>query len=146
MTHKPKRGLIYFSIILIILVALRFLLPYGLVPKLPFASCGPEEWRLLGVSFHSADDVFAYLQEHELQYLNGSCLPQLEEISAQEQVFRYDGEVDWQALRQSIQVQQRLGYQVYIVTYHHPACLQGQTFTFKVTNFGWASLYGCCGI
>lgn len=146
MTRKPLRGLGIFTIILIVLVALHFLLPYGLIPKLPFPNCGPEEWRLLGENFRSPEDVIAYLQEHELQYLNGSCLPQLEEISAQEQVFRYEGEVDLQALRQSVQVERRLGYRVYIVTYHHPACAQGQTYTFKVTSFGWASLYGCCGI
>jgi len=145
MIKKPIRGLIIFAIIVLALVALHFLLPYGLVPKLPFANCGPEEWRLLGLDFRSEEDVIDYLQEHELQYLNGTRLPHLE-IPAGKQVFRYDGEVDWQALRQDIQVQQRLGYKVYIVMYHHPACLQGQTFTFKVTSFGWASLYGCCGI
>ena len=146
MIEKPYRGLIIFAIVLITLVTLHLFLPYGLIPKLPFANCGPEEWRLLGLDFRSEEDVIAFLKEHELQYLNGSCLPQLEEIPTGKQVFRFEGEVDWQALRQDIQVQKRPGYKVYIVTYHHPACMQGQTYTFKVTSFGWASLYGCCGI
>jgi len=147
MTHKSIRGLIIFAIVLFILGALHFLLPYGLIPKLlPFPNCGPEEWRLLGARFDSKSDVIAYLQEHELQYLTGSCLPQLADNPADQQVTRFDVDVDWQALEQEIKVEQRLGYTVYIVTYHHPACSQGQTYTFKVTSFGWASLYGCCGI
>lgn len=145
-SRQLLRGLIIFTIVLVTLIVLHFLLPYGLIPKLSFPNCGPEKWRLLGMSFHGKEDVITYLQEHELQVLTGSRLPQLDEITDEEQVFRYDGEVDWQALQQGIQVQQRLGYQVYLVTYHHPACSPGQTYTFKVTSFGWASLYGCCGI
>ncbi len=146
MNRKPIRGCIIFAVILFVLVALQFILPYGLVPKLSFPNCGPERWRLLGMNFHDKSDVIAYLQEHELQYLTGSCLPQLADIPADQQVTRFDVEVDWQALEREIEVEQRLGYKIYIVTYHHPACSQGQTYTFKVTSFGWASLYGCCGI
>lgn len=132
-------------LVVALLVILYFALPFGL-PKLPFPNCGPERWAWLDARFESKQDVIVYLQEHELQYLSGSSLPRLTGFPPEMQVARLDVEIDWQALEQDIEVEERLFYKIYSLKYTHPACYPGQYYTLRVTSFGWASLYGCCGI
>jgi hypothetical protein len=124
------------------LVALYFLFPFGF-PKLPFPNYGPEHRRWLDARFNSREDVIAYLQAHEAELLRGSQLPTLEENGTALQLV--GAEIDWQELEQAIEVEQRLGYKVFRLTYQHPYC-QGQYYTFQVTSYGLASLYGCCGV
>lgn len=145
MTKKYKIVIVGVSLILAIII-LNLLLPYGLIPRLPSPNCGPEEWHWLGQSFSSKDDVVAYLQTHEVELLSGSYIAGLEGYPPDAMYIRLDVELDWQAIENDIQVERRLGYTIYSYTYQHPACGEGQMHTFKVTSFGFASLYGCCGI
>ncbi len=145
MIRKLPRFYRWLFLAIVLIAILYFALPFGL-PKPPFPNCGPEHWACLDARFESKQDVIAYLQEHELQYLSGSSLPRLGEITPDMNVARFDVEIDWQALEQNIEVENRLFYKIYSITYTHPACMKGQYYTLRVTSFGWASLYGCCGI
>ncbi len=146
MKPTPRRLFSWFLLAIVFLVLLHFALPFGLIPKLAFPNCGPEGWAWLEARFENKQNVIAYLQAHELQYLSGSSLPRLVDIPPDMKITRFDVEIDWQALEQTIEVENRLFYKIYNLTYTHPACMKGQYYTLRVTSFGWASLYGCCGI
>ncbi len=145
MLRKYYRRWMIWVAIPLVLLAVNFLLPFGLFPKLPFPNCGPEEWRWLDAHFDSKSDVIAYFQAHQLELINGSQLPELGGFSPDVNVEPLDVEIDWQALEESIRVEKRFGYTLYTLTYEHPLCKR-QYHTFKVTSYGLASLYGCCGI
>ena len=145
MSKKWRGVVILLAVLLALVLVIRFVLPYGIMPKWASPNCGPEHWRWLGRSFKSGSEVSAYLQEHASGLLSGSLAP------------RPNGSVDWnvspsdvslfvQAVAGAIQVESRPGYVIYSLTFHRPACNPGQSYTFKVTSFGLASLYGCCGI
>jgi hypothetical protein len=145
MSKKLRSVVVVLVVLLVLVLVSRFVLPYGIMPKWASPNCGPEHWRWLGRSFQSRSEVVAYLQEHALELLSGTLAP------------RPNGAVDWnvspsdvsqfgQSIAEDIQVESRPGYVIYSLTYHRPACNPGQSYTFKVTSFGLASLYGCCGI
>jgi hypothetical protein len=145
MSRKAARVVAVLVICLAGAMVCYFLLPFGL-PKIATPNCGPEHWRWLGSRFESKADVITYLQAHELELLSGSSTPRLEPFFPGMVVSHFDVEIDWEKLENDIQVEQRLGYTVYTLTYHHPACSEHQNYTLKVTSFGFASLYGCCGV
>jgi hypothetical protein len=145
MSKKWRGVLVVLAVLLALVLVTRFILPYGIMPKWSSPNCGPEHWRWLGRSFQSRGEVAVYLQEHARELLSGSLAP------------LPDGSVDWivppsddvlfgQFSVENIQVERRSGYVIYSLTFHRPACNPGQSYTFKVTSFGLASLYGCCGI
>jgi hypothetical protein len=144
---RKWRGALWILASLFILALVHyFVFPFGILPKWASPNCGPEHWRWLGHTFDRKDDVVAYLQEHELELLSGYQTPRLEDASVSTNVPRPDVVIDWQAITNDIQVERRIGYVVYTLTYHHPGCSASQTYAFKVTSLGFASLYGCCGI
>jgi hypothetical protein len=146
MTRTWRRAGLALVLLLLLALAYNFVFPFGLVPRFGGRNCGPEHRRWLRRSFEGTPAVVAYLQAHELELLSGTGLPRLDAFPAGSIVSRYDGAVDWPSIAQAIQVQHRPGYVVYTLTYHHPACWGNQSYTFKVTSYGLASLYGCCGI
>lgn len=146
LTKKQSRALWWFSILVIFLLAASyFLLPLGF-PKPASPNCGPEQWRWLGERFSSKADVLDYLKRNEISLLAGTNTPRLGGYPPEWSVGRMDVTIDWVSIENSIQVKKHLGYTIYILTYNHPACYPGQLYTFKVTSYGFASLYGCCGI
>ena len=146
MQRSRKITFVILAAALFALAACYFFLPFGPFPIPPSPNCGPEHWRGLGVQFESKSDVVAYLQAHELELLSGSNIPRLSEFPPDMRGVRMDVNIDWQSIEGEIQVEHRLGYKVYTLVFHHPACDKNQTYTFKVTSYGFASLYGCCGI
>ena len=145
--HKSLRRILLIAGVLLVLALIyNFLLPFGIIPKLASPNCGPEYWRWLGGSFKSKQAVVAYIQEHELELLSGSHTPRLGGFPADWVVTRMDVVIDWQKIAEDIQVENRPGYTLFTLTYHYPGCSSNQTYTFKVTSYGLASLYGCCGI
>lgn len=144
---KIMKSTLLVVVILLLLAALSYLiLPYGLFPKIAMPNCGPERWRWLGGRFESKEDVLRYVQEHELELMSGSHTPYLGEFPSDWVVSRMQVDIDWNLIRQDIQVEYRPGYTIYTLVFHHPACSPHQSHTFKVTSFSFASLYGCCGI
>jgi hypothetical protein len=146
MNKQLKPALWVLAVILVLAVVLNFAFPFGILPKSASPNCGPEHWRWLGRMFVSQGDVVAFLQEHEMELLNGYQTPRLGGFPAGANGARSDVSIDWQSLAKALQVERRPGYVVYTLTYHHPACSKSQVYTFKVTSYGLASLYGCCGI
>jgi hypothetical protein len=144
---KTSRRAVWVLVVLLVLVLVNyFVLPFGIMPKWASPNCGPEHWRFLGMSFKSRSDVVAYLQEHELELLSGTLIPRLDGFPVDWNVSRLDVMPDWQSITEDVQVEHRLGYVIYTFTYHRLACSKNQSYTFKVTSYGFASLYGCCGI
>lgn len=146
MTKRFQFGLLISLLILAVIVGGYYLLPFGPIPRLPFPNCGPEHRAWLNVRIHSREEFLAYLQDHELELFSGSHTPHLGPFPPEWQVSRLDVELDWDGIAQGIQVEQRLGYAIYSITYSHPMCGAHQTYRFRLTSFGQASLYGCCGI
>jgi hypothetical protein len=146
MSNTLRRVLLVLALILGLTLAGIFILPFGFLPKKASPNCGPEHWRWLGGTFDGKRGVVAYLQEHELEILSSSQTPRLDEFPAGSTVLRMDVVIDWQSIAEAIQIEHRPGYDIYSLTYHPPACDESQSYTFKVTSFGLASLYGCCGV
>jgi hypothetical protein len=144
---KKTRGAVLALVVLLVLVLVsHIVLPYGIMPKWASPNCGPEHWRWLDRSFTSKSDVVTYLQDHELELLSGTLPPRPDGSSVNWDVSRSGVMPDWQSIAEDIQVEIRPGYVIYTFTFHRPACNEGQSYTFKVTSYGLASLYGCCGI
>ncbi|GAP16040.1 hypothetical protein LARV_03836 [Longilinea arvoryzae] len=122
-----------------------FLFPYGIFPKSASPNCGPESWHWLDFHPQSEAEFIAYLREHELQYLNGSQLPRLE-AGMNLNNTPMGQPIDYDRLAADLRVQRRLGYVIYSLTYTHPACDPTQHYTLRITSYGFASLYGCCGV
>jgi hypothetical protein len=146
MPRRLRRTLFVLALSLVLGLVGQFIFPFGLIPKWASPNCGPEHWRWLGGAFHSQRDVVAYLQQHELELLSGSSTPRLDAFPASWSVSRMQVVIDWQSIAEDIHVKHRPGYIIYVLTYHHPACSGNQSYTFKVTTYGLASLYGCCGV
>jgi hypothetical protein len=145
--HNKLRRVVWILLVLLVLALVNyFVFPFGILPKWATPNCGPEHRRWLGRAFDSNHDVVVYFQEHQLELLNGSSTPRLDEFPAGTIVSRLDVAIDWQSLADDIQVEHRPGYSVYTLTYHRAGCSENQRYTFKVTSYGLASLYGCCGI
>jgi hypothetical protein len=131
---------------LMFITAYYFCFPFGLIPKEASPNCGPEHRRWLGERFKSKSDIIAYLQAHELELLSGTNTPRLDGTPPGVQNSRMDVEIDWQTITADIQVNHRVGYNIYTLIYHHPACSTNQSFSLRITSYGFASLYGCCGV
>jgi len=122
-----------------------FLLPFGLCPRPTSPNCGPEHRRWLEIRPQSTADFVQYLREHELELFTSSQVPRLDALPAG-YTFTMDVTVDYEQLAAQIQVEKRLGYTVYSLSYHPPPCNSSQFYTLKITSLGIASLYGCCGV
>lgn len=122
-----------------------FLLPFGLFPKPASPNCGPEHRRWLDERPQSKADFMQYLRGHERELFTSGQVPRLEALPAGSS-FTMGAPVDYEQLAAHIQVEKRLGYTVYSLTYHPAACDPTQSYTLKITSFGLASIYGCCGI
>ena len=146
MHRSLKRVLLVLGLLIGLALVYNFLLPFGIIPILPSPNCGPEYWRWLGGAFTSKQDVVAYLQVHEIELLSGSHTPRLGGFPSDWIVTRMNVTIDWQSIENDIQVVHRPGYTMYTLTYHYPGCTESQSYTFKVTSYGLASLYGCCGV
>lgn len=149
MTRPSKRFPRYLWIFLAFLGLLAagsyYLLPFGPFLKPSSPNCGPEQWHWLGERFTNKADLVAYLKENELSLFSGTGVPRLENEIAQQTGQRMEGEIDWKMIEDSIQVRQRIGYRVFILQYQPLAC-PGQSYTLKVTSYGFSSLFGCCGV
>jgi hypothetical protein len=132
--------------VLILVIAGHFLLPFGIVPKWASMNCGPEHWRWLDRPFSSEGDVIIYLQNNASDLLSGRLKPHRDNNAVDWSVSQTDVNLFNQSIAKKIVVERRFGYYIYTLTYHRPACSESQTFIFKVTSYGFASLYGCCGI
>lgn len=126
-------------------VLLYFLLPFGLFPKPASPNCGPEHRRWLEIRPQSAADFLQYLHEHERELFTSGQVPRLDALS-DDYTFTMDVTVDFEQLAAQIKVEKRLGYTIYSLSYHPPACNSTQIYTLKITSLGIASLYGCCGV
>jgi len=126
-------------------VLLYFLLPFGLLPKAASPNCGPEHRRWLDVRPQNTADFMLYLRTHERELFTSGMVPRLDALPANN-TFTMDVAVDYEQLAAQFQVEKRLGYTIYSLTYHPPACDPTQTYTLKITSLGIASLYGCCGV
>jgi hypothetical protein len=146
MSKKTRRAVLVLIVLLVLVLVSRFVLPFGIMPKWASPNCGPEHWRWLDSSFKSKNDVVAYLQDHELELLSGTLMPRTDGLSVDWDESRLGVMPDWQAIAEDIHVESRPGYVIYTFTFHRPACNEGQSYTFKVTSYGLASLFGCCGI
>jgi hypothetical protein len=146
MSKKSRRTVLVLVVFLALVLVSHFILPFGIMPKWASPNCGPEHWRWLGRSFKSKSDVVKYLEDHELELLSGTLPPRQDGSPVDWNVSPSDVILFWQSIAEDIQVETRPGYVIYSLTYHRPACNTGQSYTFKVTSFGLASLYGCCGI
>lgn len=144
-----KRTLARLSWLALVLIAagavIYFLFPFGLFLKPASPNCGPEEQRWLDFRPQSEAEFITYLREHELQYLNGAQLPRLKTNAGLPGIALGES-IDYDLLAANVQVQRRLGYAIYSLTYTHPACGKNQHYTLRITSFGFASLYGCCGV
>jgi hypothetical protein len=132
--------------IIVLVLAGHFLLPFGLFPKWASMNCGPEHWRWLDRSFSSESEVVTYLQNNASDLLSGRLEPLQDNNDVDWNVTKTDVILFSQSITENVMVDNRFGYAVYSITYHRPACSESQTYTFKVTSYGFASLYGCCGI
>lgn len=139
-------AIVVFLVFLAAIVWGYYLLPFGPIPKLAAPNCGPEQRDWLKVRLEDKEDFLAYLQGHELELFSGSSTPYLGALPAEWQVERLDVSMDWEAITEGIQVERRLGYSIYSITYTHPLCGKNQHYVLRMTSFGQASLYGCCGI
>ncbi len=141
-----KKVILAIVVPLILALAGIFVFPFGIIPKFASPNCGPEYWRWLGRNFNSGEDVVSYVRVHEIELLSGTCVPRLDPIPSGMVVSRMDVAIDWQSITSDILVVHRPLYTLYILNYHHPACLATQSYTLQLTSYGLASLYGCCGI
>ncbi len=145
MKRTPAR-LGWLALVLLVAGAIAyFLFPFGFFPKPASPNCGPEERLWLDFHPQSETEFIAYLRQHELQYLNSSQLPRLK-VNANSPGFAMGEPIDYDRLAAAVQVHRRLGYAIYTLTYTHPACGKNQRYTLRITSFGFASLYGCCGV
>ena len=144
MSRKTIRFWVILGLVASFLLAGNFLLPFGPIPMPPAPNCGPEHWRWFDERLESTEDVVAFLQAKQSLLFSASHLPQLdppEGTTVPPSVMA----VDWRAVAQNIQVKQRLGYKIYLYKFQPVHC-PGQSYTFKITTFGMASVYGCCGV
>lgn len=139
-----RRVCIFLSLLAAI-AGLYFLFPFGVFPRPASPNCGPERWRWLDVHPKSAVEFVDYLRAHELELLNGSQLPRLDGRIFPDEI-RLGESIDYDLLLAGVQVNERIGYTIFTLTYAHPACGEYQRYTLKITSFGFASLYGCCGV
>jgi hypothetical protein len=100
----------------------------------------------LNRSYSDESEVVDYLQNHASEFLSGRLEPRKDGDAVDWNVSKADVTQFRQSIAGKIVVEHRFGYAVYSITYHRPACSESQTYTFKVTSNGFASLYGCCGI
>lgn len=143
---RKQRIILWLSIaVLCLLAAGNFLFPFGLFSKPAVPNCGPEHRRWLGEHFENKAELLAYLKKNELALFSGIDVPRLDEYPLQGSGQRMAGTIDWQLIEDSIQVRQRIGYKLYVLDYQPLAC-PGQSYTLKVTGYGLASLFGCCGV
>lgn len=145
MNRNLKRALIFTGLVLLALALINFLLPFGL-PKPGMMNCGPDQWLWTGENIRDKGDFLAYLQAHEVELLRGSNTPRLGGFPPGVTVSPMNVQLDWESIADQIVVKHRIGYTLYQLTYRHPACNPGQTYTLKMTSYGFAELYGCCGI
>lgn len=146
MSKTLRRVLLVLVVSMVLVTAGHFALPFGITPKWASPNCGPEHWRLLNSTFPSKSEVVTYLQGHERELLSGTLEPGQDGYSIDWNVAQADVMQFRQSIAEDIVSQDHLGYMIYTFTFHRPACSESQTYTFKVTSYGFASLYGCCGI
>ena len=145
MSRKVRKLLLWFGGIVLALVLLNFLLPFGM-PRPASPNCGPEQWRWLNVRIESREDFIAYLQAHEVDLISGTNTPRLGGYPPGVVNNRMPGEIDWQQLSNQVWVKQRPGYTLYVLHYHHLACGEGQMYKLEITSYGLAAIWGCCGV
>jgi len=127
--------------------------PFGAFPKGTSPNCGPENRYKYDTEINSKDDVVNFLKENRANivddrgnrwlYLDNFKEQPPEKFNDYEQIKGFQAqEPDWQKVTDAIQITQVYGRTVYVLEYKPIEC---HTYTFKITNEGHASNYGCCG-
>lgn len=145
MNRKLRKFVTWSGGVLLVLVLINFLLPFGM-PRPASPNCGPEQWRWLNERVESRQDFMAYLQTHELELISGTNAPRLGGYPPGVVNQRMAGKIDWQQLSNQVWVRSRPGYTLYVLHYHPLACGEDQFYKLEITSYGLAALYGCCGV
>jgi hypothetical protein len=107
--------------------------PFEQPPRGTSPNCGPDLRQRFAVTIRSSADFTAFLRDHA-----GS----VSEFLAPDD-FRADaGGIDWGRVAASTKTKKLGNRTVYELAFKPSTCAG---FTFRITNDGYTSLYGCCG-
>ncbi len=109
--------------------------PFGMPPKGISLNCGPEDRRQeLNVTINSKEDFTDYIKTYFVYDKTGvGVLDNFKDTS---------GNVDWNKLLSSVKTDKVGDRTIYSLDYIPEDC---GSYTLKMTNDGYRSVYGCCG-
>ena len=123
-------------IILIIGIVNYTIDPFGF-PKGASPNCGPEGRRKYDAEITSRENFINFIKNNKMD----------EWLDNFKDTQEPDAKVNWDRVTSSIKTERKGSKTIYSLDYTPSECSSAQkaAFTFKITNDGYASVYGCCG-
>ena len=104
--------------------------PFGEIPKTYSPNCGPENRYKFDVEINSREDFVNFIKKNQIDAM----------VSLDN--FKEKDEVKWGNVLNAVKIGDLNGRKVYSLDYKPLDC---QSYTLKITNDGYVSVYGCCG-
>lgn len=107
--------------------------PFGSPPKGTSPNCGPEYRYKFDVTINSKDDFVNFIKNNQINQW----------VKLDNFKDNPEGNVNWNKVLTAIKTEKIGSRTVYVLDYNPQSC---SGFTLKMTNDGYVSVYGCCGI
>ncbi len=109
--------------------------PFGEPPKGTSPNCGPEDRYKFNTSINSEENFVDFIKTNTIN--EWVRLDNFRESSP------VNGEIDWNKVLEAVKTEKIGSRTIYALDYTPQTC---GGFTLKMTNDGYVSVYGCCGI